>query len=45
MEMVLEERVQAKAEKNWAKSDQIRDKLKEIGVQIKDTKNGVEWSI
>ena len=45
MEMVLAERVQAKAEKNWAKSDQIRDKLKEIGVQIKDTKNGVEWSI
>jgi hypothetical protein len=45
MEMVLAERVQAKADKNWAKSDQIRDKLKEIGVQIKDTKNGVEWSI
>jgi cysteinyl-tRNA synthetase len=45
MEMVLAERVQATAEKNWAKSDQIRDKLKEIGVQIKDTKNGVEWSI
>lgn len=45
MEMVLAERVQAKAEKNWAKSDQIRDRLKEIGVQIKDTKNGVEWSI
>ncbi|MBE6229503.1 MAG: cysteine--tRNA ligase [Bacteroidales bacterium] len=45
MEMVLAERVQAKADKNWAKSDQIRDRLKEIGVQIKDTKNGVEWSI
>ena len=43
--MVLEERKVAKANKDWAKSDKIRDNLKEIGVNIKDTKDGVEWSI
>ena len=41
----LAERAEAKANKDWTKSDFIRDKLKEIGVQVKDTKNGVEWSI
>lgn len=45
MNMVLEERKVAKANKEWAKSDQIRDHLKAIGVQIKDTKEGVEWTI
>lgn len=43
--MVLEERKIAKANKDWAKSDEIRDNLKAIGVQIKDTKDGVEWSL
>ncbi|MEF9985890.1 MAG: cysteine--tRNA ligase [Bacteroidales bacterium] len=43
--MVLNERTTAKANKDWAKSDQIRDNLKVLGVQIKDTKDGVEWTI
>ncbi|MBR0240372.1 MAG: cysteine--tRNA ligase [Bacteroidales bacterium] len=45
MEMVLEERAAAKAAKDWAKSDAIRDKLKAIGITVKDTKNGAEWTI
>lgn len=45
MEMVIQERKEARANKDWAKSDMIRDNLKKIGVQIKDTKNGVEWTI
>jgi len=45
MKLVLEERAEAKAAKDWAKSDKIRDTLKEIGVNVKDTKDGVEWSI
>ncbi|MBQ2068960.1 MAG: cysteine--tRNA ligase [Bacteroidales bacterium] len=45
MEMVLEERAAAKAAKDWAKSDTIRDKLKAIGITVKDTKNGAEWTI
>jgi cysteinyl-tRNA synthetase len=43
--MVLEVRKEAKAKKDWATSDLIRDRLKEIGVNIKDTKEGTEWSL
>ena len=45
MEMVLEERAEAKANKDWPRSDAIRDKLKELGITVKDTKNGAEWTI
>ena len=45
MEMVLEARKAAKASKDWATSDKIRDSLKELGITIKDTKDGCEWSI
>jgi len=45
IEMVLEMRKEAKASKDYAKSDQIRDKLIQLGVTIKDTKEGSEWSI
>lgn len=43
--LVLEERKIAKANKDWAKSDAIRDNLKEMGIIIKDTKEGVEWHL
>ena len=42
--MVLEQRKAAKAAKDWATSDKIRDDLKALGIQIKDTKDGTEWS-
>ena len=45
MEMVLEERAKAKAAKDWAASDAIRDHLKALGITVKDTKDGAEWSI
>ena len=43
MTLVLEERAKARAEKNWAESDRIRDILKAAGIAIKDTKEGAEW--
>lgn len=43
--MVLDVRKQAKANKDWAMSDKIRDELKAVGVQIKDTKDGCEWTL
>ena len=43
--MIVEQRRQAKAAKDWATSDRIRDELKALGVQIKDTKDGCEWTI
>ena len=35
----------ARANKDWATSDSIRDELKNAGIQIKDTKDGYEWSL
>ena len=45
VEMLLEMRQQAKAEKNWALSDQIRNRLTEIGIRVKDRKDGYDWEI
>ena len=46
MDMVMDIRKTAKAEKNWAVSDKIRDELKAIGIQVKDTKDGgYEWTL
>lgn len=40
VEALIEERAAARAEKNWAKSDEIRDRLKEMGIIVKDTPQG-----
>ena len=40
IEALLEERKAAREAKNWAKSDEIRDKLKEMGIIVKDTPQG-----
>ena len=45
MDMVLAERAKAKANKDWATSDAIRDALKALGITVKDTKDGAEWTI
>ena len=41
----LEAREQARAEKNWAESDKIRDLLAAAGVDVADTANGATWSL
>lgn len=38
---LVEERKQARAEKNWVKSDEIRDRIISLGYSIKDTKDGI----
>ena len=45
VDMVLVLRAKAKAEKNWAVSDQIRDALADAGFEVKDTKDGVTWKL
>ncbi|MCL2492377.1 MAG: cysteine--tRNA ligase, partial [Coriobacteriia bacterium] len=39
-EVLLEERQQARAEKNWARADQIRDEIDALGYSIEDTAQG-----
>ena len=45
VDLLLQVRANAKAAKDWATSDLIRDRLAEIGFNVKDTKNGAEWSL
>jgi cysteinyl-tRNA synthetase len=41
---LLEARITARSEKNWALSDSLRDQLSDAGLEIKDGANGQEWS-
>ena len=43
VEALIEARAQAKKEKNYAEADRIRDELKDMGIAIMDTKQGVQW--
>ncbi len=45
VDLLLDVRKEAKARKDWTTSDYIRDRLSEIGFEIKDTKQGVEWKL
>lgn len=44
MNLLLQLRVDAKNNKDWATADKIRNELTRLGFQIKDTKDGFEWS-
>ena len=45
VEELIRQRNDARASKDWATADAIRDKLKEMNIIIKDTPDGVKWSI
>ena len=45
VEMLIEMRNEARANKNWALSDEIRDKLLALGIQLKDGKEGTSFSV
>ena len=42
IQALIDERQAARAEKNWAKADEIRDKLAAMGITLKDTPQGVQ---
>ena len=42
---LLEARTTARAERDWARADEIRDQLKAAGVEIEDTPDGPRWSV
>ena len=44
IEALIEARQQARAAKNFAEADRIRDELKARGIELKDTPQGVQWS-
>jgi len=45
VDMLLDMRAKAKASKDWATADMLRDRMAEIGFNVKDTKSGFEWSL
>lgn len=45
VDMLLEQRMKAKAAKDWATSDKIRDELTMLGFEIKDIKDGFSWKL
>ena len=45
VDMLLEQRAIAKANKDWATSDKIRNELTALGFEIKDTKDGATWTL
>ena len=45
IQAVLAERADARAQKDWAKADAMRDLLASAGVQVKDGVNGSTWSV
>lgn len=45
MRLIIDIRQSARDSKDWTTSDKIRDALKEAGVTLKDTKEGVEWRL
>jgi cysteinyl-tRNA synthetase len=42
---LLEQRAQARADKDWATADAIRDRIKAAGIDIEDTPDGPKWSL
>ncbi|MEM1358432.1 MAG: cysteine--tRNA ligase [Bacteroidota bacterium] len=44
MDLVLDLRAQARAEKNWPLSDKLRDALNDAGIKVKDGKDGASWT-
>lgn len=44
IKLLIELRTEARAQKNWALSDRVRDGLKALGVNLEDSKEGTSWS-
>jgi cysteinyl-tRNA synthetase len=42
---LLEQRAAARAAKDWARADEIRDQLKAAGIELEDTPDGPKWSL
>ena len=45
VEALIQERLEARAAKNWAESDRIRDQLTAMGVVLEDGKGGTTWRL
>lgn len=44
IDALVEQRTQAKRDRDFARADQVRDQLKEAGIQLEDTREGTRWT-
>ena len=44
VEELIEKRNEARKNKDWAEADRIRDELKAMNIELKDTPMGVKWT-
>ena len=45
IELLIEMRAQARAQRDYARSDQIRDQLAALGVALEDRSDGTVWKL
>ena len=45
VEGLIAERAEARKEKNWARADEIRDKLAEMSIILEDKPEGTRWRV
>ena len=45
MDVIIEIRQKARADKNFKLADEIRDRLKDLGIVLEDTAEGVKWKV
>ncbi|CRH65475.1 cysteinyl-tRNA synthetase [Chlamydia trachomatis] len=45
VQAVIEERAQARAEKDWARADALRDRLAHAGIEVADGRDGATWKL
>ena len=45
VQWALQHREQARAQRDWAQADDIRDRLKQAGIEVTDTGDGPQWSL
>lgn len=45
VEKLIDARMEARANKNWAESDRIRDRLVDMGITLMDSAHGTEWRV
>ena len=43
IDALIAERTEARKAKNWARADEIRNQLTEMGIVLEDTPQGVKW--
>ena len=42
---LIEERTQARTDKDWAKADELRETLESKGIMVMDSREGVTWRV